>query len=537
MGANQQRKVETTTTSQNNQNDDGGGGGSGGGRTTSSSIKLQQGVHHLLTRRDEGRLRDAFWGQIAHHRQRRLDWIAMQQQQQQQQQNLPKRKVERRKDNNASREPNESQPDTSTTTTRAPKQEQERSLLDRMQWRRQISTTNNESNSGANLTDHVNEMGSLPLSNCHTIMWTGDIQLGTPPQTFSVDIDTGSADLWVPSQNCDDSCSKYPDWHKYNANASSTYRIASNDTVLNHFQSIYADGETMQGEHAIDVFQMGNSVRIEQQVFAQVTSVGTYTSCSGEEGIWGLGFSEISSHKFPTTISNFKSVLKHPVFSMYLDRSFDDYPGSLQQQSGSTTNTKGGGSKEHATSANSGLILGGVDQSRYRGCIHWHDLGQFKQLSGATFKGYWDFRLDQVSFANQEISRSALALVDSGSSFLLGPNDAIGTLTKLAGVECFVLDPPSSDNKNDVDTMLPQFVDCDDPMGWDTAAYDCDSVKFDGDLHFVADGVHHVLTQEQLTDRLSTSAGDICVLRVKGDFELPGWSKFHGFCFCFFAKI
>jgi Eukaryotic aspartyl protease len=52
--------------------------------------------------------------------------------------------------------------------------------------------------------DHV-EMAKK-LSNCHSYLYTGEIQLGTPAQSFTVGLDTSSFDLWVVGDQCDETC-------------------------------------------------------------------------------------------------------------------------------------------------------------------------------------------------------------------------------------------------------------------------------------------------------------------------------------------
>jgi Eukaryotic aspartyl protease len=87
---------------------------------------------------------------------------------------------------------------------------------------------------------------SVDLSNCHRILWTGEIALGTPPQKFAVDFDTGSADLWVPAAGCGSGCAAYDskDWRKFDATLSTTYESGrgSGDGV---FVMEYADGESV----------------------------------------------------------------------------------------------------------------------------------------------------------------------------------------------------------------------------------------------------------------------------------------------------
>jgi hypothetical protein len=69
--------------------------------------------------------------------------------------------------------------------------------------------------------------GQLPLqdevSGALDILYYGPAHFGTPSQTLTVDVDTGSADLWVPAKcgNCHG--------HQFDAGHSSTFRSTNQD--------------------------------------------------------------------------------------------------------------------------------------------------------------------------------------------------------------------------------------------------------------------------------------------------------------------
>jgi Eukaryotic aspartyl protease len=86
--------------------------------------------------------------------------------------------------------------------------------------------------------------GQWPLqdevSGALDVLYYGPIYVGTPSQAFTVDFDTGSADLWLPA-NCHNCRGR-----QFEAGRSSTYRSTNQDvsiTYVGHFHLLRSNPE------------------------------------------------------------------------------------------------------------------------------------------------------------------------------------------------------------------------------------------------------------------------------------------------------
>ncbi|KJH42057.1 eukaryotic aspartyl protease [Dictyocaulus viviparus] len=194
------------------------------------------------------------------------------------------------------------------------------------------------------------------LRNYMDAQYFGTIQIGTPPQNFTVIFDTGSSNLWIPSRKCpfyDIACMLH---HRYDSSASSTYKADGRKMAIQ-----YGTG-SMKGFISKDNVCMA-TICAERQPFAEATSEPGLTFIAAKfDGILGMAFPEISvlgiTPVFQTLIDQKK--VPSPVFSFWLNRN---------------PNSELGGE----------ITLGGMDSRRYMDPITW---------TRVTRRGYWQFKMD-----------------------------------------------------------------------------------------------------------------------------------------------
>ncbi|ORX35530.1 aspartic protease [Kockovaella imperatae] len=115
-------------------------------------------------------------------------------------------------------------------------------------------------------------------------LYYGTLNMGTPSQAITFDFDTGSSDLWVPTQNSNGR----NDGTHFNTAKSSTYRNTGQS-----FSDQYGSG-SCSGTLATDTVSFG-SLKVSTQYFGAVTKVSTDFDNTPATGLCGLAYQSIAS--------------------------------------------------------------------------------------------------------------------------------------------------------------------------------------------------------------------------------------------------
>ncbi|KAJ8653146.1 hypothetical protein O0I10_011195 [Lichtheimia ornata] len=280
------------------------------------------------------------------------------------------------------------------------------------------------------------------------------VAIGTPPQNFTVTLDTGSGDLWVPSSACPTSQCPYS---RFDESASSTFK-----NTQSAFNIVYGIG-SVNGTYATDTVTIGG-VSVQNQQFGLGTStsdiltnptvVGGSDSSSPSNndnqgtpianGILGLGYPTLtaSANKLGTTYNPFvfnlveQNLIQQHLFSVYMNSaSADGWAGEV--------------------------IFGGIDSSKYTGNITYIPVAQISTSSIPLKKRagnnnnyyYWMVHgqgiqvssNDNHSSAQISLSGdSAAFVIDTGTTLTYFPNDMADNIASaLVGRGNYALDSSS----------------------------------------------------------------------------------------------
>ncbi|KAE9377392.1 endothiapepsin [Stipitochalara longipes BDJ] len=210
------------------------------------------------------------------------------------------------------------------------------------------------------------------------------ITIGTPPQKFTMDFDTGSADLWVYSPEVPPAQSAGHDIYYPNASSTATYE---DGWVWN---IVYDDGSSSGGDVWLDKVCIGGACFGNQSVETASNVSPGFTTQSGSDGLLGLGFS-VANAIFPdhqkTWFENMEDLLLEPLFTVDLKHK---QPGSYN--------------------------FGYIDPLQFNGEISW--------TSAYTADGHWTFNIVGYGVGeNATVSEEWKSYADTGTSLLYVPSD------------------------------------------------------------------------------------------------------------------
>ncbi|KAI4204505.1 MAG: hypothetical protein LQ350_001055 [Teloschistes chrysophthalmus] len=147
------------------------------------------------------------------------------------------------------------------------------------------------------------------LVNNDDLQYLANITIGTPPQQFVVQIDTGSSDLWVPSVQSDvcqqEACSQTG---QFVDEKSSTFDLGNQEP----FKITYGDSSTYAGYLVTDTVAVGDT-KLDNATFGLVLESRNTPQGGGggftTNGVWGISFENSESEVVEQGASQYTGIV------------------------------------------------------------------------------------------------------------------------------------------------------------------------------------------------------------------------------------
>ncbi|XP_008575577.1 PREDICTED: renin [Galeopterus variegatus] len=299
-----------------------------------------------------------------------------------------------------------------------------------------------------------NSTSPVVLTNYLDTQYYGEIGIGTPPQTFKVIFDTGSANLWVPSTKCSPLYTACEIHSLYDSSESSTYM--ENGTEF----TIYYGSGKVKGFLSQDMVTVGGIT--VTQTFGEVTELPLIPFMLAKfDGVLGMGFPAQAVGGVTPVFDHILSqrVLKEDVFSVYYGR-----------------NSK----NSHLLGGE--IVLGGSDPQYYQGHFHYVSVSK---------TGSWQIKMKGVSVRSATLlcEEGCMAVVDTGASYISGPTGSLQLLMEALGA---------------MELSTDEYV------------VNCNQVPTLPDISFHLGGRAYTLTSADYVLQDPYSNNDLCTLALHG---------------------
>lgn len=231
----------------------------------------------------------------------------------------------------------------------------------------------------------------IPLTSFQQSYYYGTIQIGTPKKDFIILFDTGSSNLWVPSSKCSN-CRRTTS--RYDPTKSSTSMADGREFFIR-----YGTGE-MTGHVIKDKVYLGGLVTTAGFALAE-KEPGNIFQSSKFDGLLGMAWPRIA-------VDGIEPVMQKLFDDKQLDfNMFAFYLNSDDRKKGE-------------------LTIGGTNPSRYQGDIY------YVPLSAET---YWQVNMPEMVINGKRMNQVTQAIVDSGTSLLVGPKDDVARIAQACGAQ------------------------------------------------------------------------------------------------------
>jgi saccharopepsin len=269
--------------------------------------------------------------------------------------------------------------------------------------------------------DELSDLSETVLSNRGNMQYFGEVHIGTPSQPFRVVFDTGSYILWVPDVACTGFACKTH--HKFAVHKSTTGSILDVKKDLVKLAYIKYGTGSMVGVKAADTVRVGNLAVPGAGVLVATIENGGVFRVSPFDGV--LGFSRrdmVMQDKDGKDVHyNFLRAAKHSKMIKRAAISFflSSAPGS-----------NGGAA-----------ILGGVDKRLFTGDLTYHDVLHKSEGNWALKLTSWKVGTSDKNHcevcddAGKCENHGCLAIIDTGTSLIVGPSSVVDPVNKKIGVE------------------------------------------------------------------------------------------------------
>ncbi|CAE6436259.1 unnamed protein product [Rhizoctonia solani] len=219
------------------------------------------------------------------------------------------------------------------------------------------------------------------------LLWSAPVQAGQPPRTYNIDLDSGSSDFFVASDQC-------PTAQCAGKNLFVPSQSSTSANTGNSFQISFGDGSAVRANVFTDVVSIGGLAITNSGVGAVTQLSQSFTNAGGDtsDGLMGLAFPSLAESKQTPYFTNLAKL--SPTQGMMSFKFVGkNAPGSE-------------------------LTVGGMDTAAFTGQIAFSPV----LTTQGQPPSFWTINMGQATVGGKPVqTTSQFATIDTGTSVVIAP--------------------------------------------------------------------------------------------------------------------